>query len=104
MVGLIDKLVRRALELRDQSHHAVEPWLEEWKMGGDGDMKRDQDGEDLVLELVQTLRSRGLMFTDKQFGPNDTSLYRSVPNEGAGDGDRSIRKDLAPFLYGAADP
>lgn len=96
--GTIDSLVRRVLELRNQSHHAMESWVEQWKMGAEGHMKRDQDGEDLVLELVQTLRSRGLKFTDSQFEPNAAALYRSVPAEGAGDGDRSIRKDLAPFL------
>lgn len=97
--GLIDKLVRRALELRDQSHHAVEPWLEEWKMGGDGDKKRDHDGEDLVLELVKALRDHGMQFTDSVFPPAAESLYRSVPSEADdGGGDTSIRKDLQPFL------
>eukprot|EP01043_Picozoa_sp_COSAG02_P015424 COSAG02_NODE_658_length_18775_cov_3.825712_13_plen_411_part_00 len=97
-IGEIDEMVRRVFGLRNQSHHAMKPWVEQWKMGGKGEMKRDHDGEELVLELVQTLRSRGLKFTDSQFGPNDASLYQSVPAAGAGDGDQSVRKDLAPFL------
>lgn len=96
--AMIHEIARKALKLRNQSLHAMKPWVEQWKMDGEGGMKRDHDGEELVLELVQTLRTRGLKFTDSQFGPNNGSLYRSVPADRAGDGDQSVRKDLAPFL------
>ena len=95
----VKALVRRVLELRNQAQYAMEPWLEEWEMKGEGNKMRDHDGEELVLELAAALRNHKLQFTDPVFPPSDASLYRNAPTETAVDGE-VFRKDLAPFLQG----
>jgi hypothetical protein len=75
--GTTDALLSRVLDLQHVHVDSVKPWVEEWHLGGSTTKMRDQDGEELVHQLVAALRTDGTMFTDASFPPTEASLSRS---------------------------
>ena len=71
-------------------------WEEQWTNETES---RDPSGERAVKQLGKALRSRALKFTDPDFPPTDSSLFRDSSKRGGG-GASTFRKDKDPFLAG----
>eukprot|EP01043_Picozoa_sp_COSAG02_P041727 COSAG02_NODE_3483_length_6667_cov_3.667174_4_plen_682_part_00 len=76
----VDALLSRVLDLKHHGQADTEPWVETWRIGAAA--MRDHDGELLVHELAQLLRTNGTAFMDPSFPHTDESLFGSDSTRG----------------------
>lgn len=76
----VDALLNRVLDLQQRGQTDTEPWVETWRIGAAA--MRDHDGELLVHELAQLLRTSGTVFMDPSFPHTDDSIFGSDSSPG----------------------
>eukprot|EP01043_Picozoa_sp_COSAG02_P040741 COSAG02_NODE_3319_length_6948_cov_2.445759_2_plen_771_part_00 len=76
----VDALLNQMLDLQQRGQTDTEPWVETWRIGAAA--MRDHDGELLVHELAQLLRTSGTAFVDPSFPHTDDSIFGSDSSRG----------------------